>query len=78
MGVRAIVVSMITSFAVVAILACWAVPDSMGRVDLSAKATVVREWERASGTAGRCFLVVVLGHGEPPEAVVVSVFYGCG
>ena len=64
--------------AVVAILACWAVPDSMGRVDLSAEATAVREWERAIGAAGRCVVVVVLGHGVPLEAVITSVFFGRG
>ena len=77
-GVGAILVSMIASFAVVTILACWAVPDSVGGLELSAKVAVVREWERASGTAGRCFLVVVLRHSEPLEAVVASVFYSGG
>ena len=70
--------SVVTPLAVVAVLACWAVPDSVGRMELSAEATMVREWERMIGAAGQCVVIVVLGHGEPLEAVVVSVFYSCG
>ena len=77
-GVRAVFVRVVTSLAIVAILACRAIPDSVGRVDLSAKATAVREWEGSGGAAGRCIIVVVLGHGKPPEVVVASVFYSCG
>ena len=77
-GVRAVFMSVVASLAVMAIPACWAVPNSVGGVELSAKATAVREWERASGTAGQCLVVVVLGHGEPLEAMIASVFYSCG
>ena len=78
MGVGAVFMSVVAPLAIVAILACWTVPDCMGRMDLSAEATAVREWERAIGPAGRCVVIVVLGRGEPLEAMVVSVFYSCG
>ena len=70
--------SVVAPLAIVAILACWAVPDSMGSMDLLAEATVVREGEGAFGTAGQCVVIMILGHGEPLEAVVASVFYSGG
>ena len=62
--------------AVVAIGMGWTVPDGVGRVELLAKAASMREREGPSGTAGRHLFIMVLGHGMPPEAVVMGVFYG--
>ena len=76
--VRAGVVFVVMPLAVVTIGTCWAVPDSVGGVELFAKAAAMREWEGPSGMAGWHFFVVVLRHGVPPEAVTTSVFYGRG
>ena len=78
MRVRASVVFMVVSLAVVTIGANWAFPDGVGGMELFAKAAAMREWEGSSGTAGWHFFIVVLGHGVPPEAVVMSVFYSRG
>ena len=78
MGIGAVVVGMVTSFTVVTVFSGGAVPDSVSGVELFTKSTAVREWERASGAAGRCFLIVVLGLGRPLKAVVAGVFFGCG
>ena len=78
MRVRAGVVFVVTSLAVVTIGANWTFPDGVGGMELFAKAAAVREWERSSGTAGWQLLIVVLGHGVPPEAVITSVFYSRG
>ena len=75
MGVRAIVVCVIASLAVVAVLASWAVPDGVGGVDLFTEAAAVWKGKGSSRTAGRHFFVVVLGHGEPSETVVTGIFY---
>ena len=76
--VRASVVFVITSFAVVTIGMSRAVPDGVGGVELFAKAAAMRKREGPLRTAGWHFFVVVLGHGVPPEAVIMSVFYGRG
>ena len=68
---------MIAPLAVVAVLASWAFPDGVVRVELFTEAATVWERKGASRTAGQHFFVVVLGHGEPSETVVVGVFYGC-
>ena len=78
MGVGAVIVSMIASFTVVTVFSDGAVPDRVSGVELFTKTTLVREWERASGAAGSCFLVVVLGPGKPLEAMVAGVFFGRG
>ena len=51
----------IASLAVVAVLASWAVPDGVGRVDLFAEAAAVWKGKGSSRTASRQFVVVVLG-----------------
>ena len=76
--VRASVVFVIASLAVVTISASGAFPDGVGGLELSAKAAAVREQEGSSGTAGWHLFIVVLGHGVPPKAVVTSVFYSRG
>ena len=76
--VRASFVFVVASLAVVAVGTSWTVPDGVGGLDLFAKAAAMREWEGPSGMAGWHFFVVVLGHGVPPEAVIMSVFYGRG
>ena len=78
MRIGALVVFVVASLAIMAVCAYGAFPDSVSGVKLSAETTVVREWERAIGTAGRCFLVVILGHGVPLETVVAGIFFGCG
>ena len=74
-GVRAIGVCVIAPLAVVAVLSNWAVPDGVGRVELSTEAAAVWNWKGSSRAAGWHFFVVILGHGEPLEAVVAGVFY---
>ena len=76
--VRASVMFVVVSLAVVTVVASWAVPDGVGGVELFAKTAAMREWEGPSGMAGWHFFVVVLRHGVPPEAVTTSVFYGRG
>ena len=76
--IGAVLVSMVAPLTIVAVLASGAIPNSMFGLKLFTKTAAVREWKRASGTAGGCFLVVILGHGEPLEAVVAGVLYGCG
>ena len=76
--VRASVVFVVASLAVVTVGANGAFPDGVGRMELFAKAAVMREREGSSGTAGGHLFIVVLGHGVPPEAVVTSVFYSRG
>ena len=78
MWVGASVVCVIPSLAVVAVFAGWAVPDSVGRVDLFAEMAAMGKWKGFLGAAGRHFLIVVLRHGVPPEAVITSVFYSRG
>ena len=78
MGVRAGVVFVVMSLAVVTVGASWTVPDGVSGVELFAKAAAMREWEGSLGTAGWHFFIVVLGHGVPPEAVITSIFYGRG
>ena len=65
----------VTSLAVVAVRAHWAFPNSVGRVKLFTKAAAVGKWKGSSRTASWHFFVVILGHGEPPETVVMGVFY---
>ena len=77
-GVGTVIVGVVASFAIVTILAYGAVPDSMGRMDLFAEATAVREWEGSLRAACQCVLIVILGHGVPPEVMVMGIFYGCG
>ena len=59
MGVRAIVVCVIASLAVVAVLASWAVPDGVGGVDLFTEAAAVWKGKGSSRTAGRHFFVTL-------------------
>ena len=66
---------MITPLAVVAVLTNRTVPDGVGRVELFTEAAAVWKWKGSSRAAGRHFFVVILGHGEPSEAVVAGVFY---
>ena len=40
-GVRAVIVSVVTPLAVVAVLACWAIPDGVSRVELFAEVAPV-------------------------------------
>ena len=79
-GVRigAVVVFMVVPLAVVAVLVCWAVPDSVGRMELFAEVTVVREGEGSIGVAGRRVVIVILWRGEPPEVMLTSIFYSGG
>ena len=74
-GVGAIVVGVVAPPAVVTVLANWAVPDGVGRMELSTEATAVWEGKGSSRSAGRHFLVMILWHSEPPETVVTGVFY---
>ena len=76
--VRASVMFVVASFAVVTIGANWAFPDGVGGLELFAKAAAMREWEGPLGTAGWHFFIVILGHGVPPEAVSTGVFFGRG
>ena len=76
--VRASVVFVVVSLAVVAVGVNWAFPDGVGGMELFAKAAAMGEREGSSGTAGWHLFIVVLGHGVPLEAVVVSVFYSRG
>ena len=78
MRIGTVVMSVVASLAIVAVLANRAIPDGVVGLELLTKVTAVREWEGTCGPAGGCFFVVILGHGEPAEAVVVGVFYGCG
>ena len=71
-------VCVIASLTVVAVLASWAVPDGVGRVELFAEAAAVWERKRSPSSTGRHFFVVVLGHGEPSETVVAGIFYRRG
>ena len=78
MWVRAIVVFVVASLAVVAVLVSWAVPDGVGGVDLFTEAAAVWKGEGSSRATSRHFFIVVLWHGEPSETVVTGVFYRCG
>ena len=78
MWIGAVFVSVVLSPAVVAVSVCWAIPDGVSGVDLFAEATAMREWEGSLRATGRCVFIVILGHGEPPEVMLTSVFYGCG
>ena len=69
---------MVAAFAIETILARGAFPNGMLGLKLSTKAATVGEWEGTTGTAGRGFFVVVLGHSVPPEVVVASIFYSRG
>ena len=77
-GVRAVIVSVVAPLAVVAVLACWAIPDSVSRVELFAEVAPVREGEGLSGVTSLHVVVMILWHGVPLEVMVVSVFYSCG
>ena len=78
MWVGTVVVSVIVSFTIKAVLACGTFPNGMFGLKLSTKTAAVGEWEGATGTAGRCFFVVILGHSVPPETMIAGVFYGRG
>ena len=77
-GIRAVIVFVVSPLTVVAVLADWTVPDSVGGMELFAEAAVVREWKGSLRAAGRRFFAVILGHSVPPEVTLMSVFYGCG
>ena len=68
---------MIAPLTVVTVLASWAVPDGVGRVELFTEAAVVWKGKGSSRAASRQFFVVVLGHGEPSKTMVPSIFYCC-
>ena len=51
MGIGAVVMGVVVSFAIMTVFASETVPDSMGRVELFAETTSVREWESPGGTA---------------------------
>ena len=53
MGVQAIVVSVVASLAVVAVLVCGAIPDSVVQLKLFAKMAPVWEGEGFGGMASR-------------------------
>ena len=74
--VGAVVVSMIVRFTIKTVLACRTFPNGMFGLKLSTETAAVGEWEGAAGATGRCFFVMVLGHSEPLEAMIASVFYG--
>ena len=76
-GIRAVGVFVIAPLAVVAVLANWAFPDGVVRVELFTEAAAVWKGKGSSRTASRQFFVVILGHGKPPEAVVAGIFYCC-
>ena len=76
--VRASVVFVVVSLAVVAVSTGGAIPDGVSGMKLFAKAAAMREWEGSSRTAGGHLFIVVLGHGVPPEAVATRVFYSRG
>ena len=78
MGVRAVIVSVIASFAIETVLACRAFPNGVFGLELSTETAAMGEWEGTTGTASRCFLVVILGHGMPPKTMIAGVFYGRG
>ena len=44
-GIRAVIVFVVSPLTVVAVLADWTVPDSVGGMELFAEAAVVREWK---------------------------------
>ena len=44
-----LVVSMVVSLAVVAVLACWAIPDGVSGADLLTEVAPVREWKGSGG-----------------------------
>ena len=77
-GIGTLVVFVVAPPAVVTVLAGRAVPNGMGGVELSAEAAAVWKGKGSSRTTSRHFFIVILGHGEPPEAVVTGVFYCCG
>ena len=79
-GVRvmAVVMCMVTSLAVMAILACWAIPDGVGRVELFAEVTAMGEGEGSLGATSLCVIIVVLWRCEPLEVVLASIFYSGG
>ena len=76
--VRASVVFVVASLAVVTVSTSGAVPDCVGGVELFAKAATVGKWEGSSRTTSWHLFVVVLGHGVPPKAVIASVLNGRG
>ena len=73
--IGASVVFVVASLAVVTVCAHWTFPDSVSGVKLFTEAAAVWEWKGLSRAAGRHFFVMILGHSEPPEAVVMGVFY---
>lgn len=77
-GVGAIVVSMVVSLAIVTVFTSGAVPHSVFGLELFAEATAVGEWEGFIGAAGRGIVIMVLGHGEPPEVVLMSILHSRG
>ena len=78
MWVGAVVVSVVASFTIEAVLACWAFPNGMFGLELSAETAAMGEWEGTTGTASGCFLVVILGHSVPSKTMIAGVFYGRG
>ena len=76
MWVGALIVSVVSSFAVETVLAGRTFPNSMFGLELSTEAAAVGEREGTTGAASRCFLVVILGHSMPPKTMVAGVFYG--
>ena len=44
MGVVAMFTEVVTSLTIVAVFACWAIPDSMARLELFTEAAAMGEW----------------------------------
>ena len=72
-----ILAGVVTSLTVVAVLACWAVPDGVSGVNLFTEATSVGEWDRSGGVTSQHIVVVVLQHGVPLQVPFVGVS-NCG
>ena len=43
-GIVAVLAKVVAPLAIMAVLACWAIPDSMAGLELSTKAAAVGEW----------------------------------
>ena len=72
-GIRTVIVFVVSPLTVVAVLTNWTVPDSVSGMDLFAEAAAVREWEGSLRAAGQRFLIVIFGHSMPPEVMLTGV-----
>ena len=78
MGVVAVVAGVVAPLAVVAILACRAIPDHVLGLELFAETVAMREWDGFGGAASLGIIIVVLWHGMPPYVAFVCVGNSCG